>query len=260
MRLAVWILLGGSALWGQASPPASVEQGRAVYRSNCAFCHGLTGRGGRGPNIAIAQLNQGNRDEDLRRVVTEGVPGTSMPAFPRMEPHEMEELIAFIRHLQGSGAPPERVAGDPRRGRQLYVKTGCPTCHRVGEEGSDYGPDLSRAGAARSVEYLAHSITDPSGEIPENYEGVSVMTRDGRRLTGIRINEDTFTVQIRDISQKIHMFDKAELKEVIHEKKSLMPAYQSLARRDLDDMLAYLVSLRGAVRTGSEVKEVKGIQ
>jgi putative heme-binding domain-containing protein len=260
MRLAVWILLGGSALWGQASPPASVEQGRAVYRSNCAFCHGLTGRGGRGPNIAIAQLNQGNRDEDLRRVVTEGVPGTSMPAFPRMEPHEMEELIAFIRHLQGSGAPPERVAGDPRRGRQLYVKTGCPTCHRVGEEGSDYGPDLSRAGAARSVEYLAHSITDPSGEIPENYEGVSVMTRDGRRLTGIRINEDTFTVQIRDISQKIHMFDKAELKEVIHEKKSLMPAYQSLAKRDLDDMLAYLVSLRGAVRTGSEVKEVKGIQ
>jgi putative heme-binding domain-containing protein len=260
MRLAVWIMLGGFALWGQASPPASVEQGRAVYRSNCAFCHGLTGRGGRGPNIANTQLNQGNRDEDLRRVVTQGVPGTSMPAFPRMEEEEIRDLIVFIRHLQGSGSPPERVAGDPHRGRQLYVKNGCPACHRVGEEGSDYGPDLSRVGAGRSIEYLTYSITDPSADIPDTYEGVSVVTRDGKRLTGVRINEDTFTVQFRDMSQKIRMFDKAELKEIIHEKKSMMPAYPSLPKQDLNDMLAYLVSLRGAIRTGSEVKEVKGIQ
>jgi putative heme-binding domain-containing protein len=260
MRLAVWFILGGSALWGQASPPNSAEQGRAVYRSNCAFCHGLTGRGGRGPNIATTQLNQGNQDEDLRRIITEGVPGTSMPAFPRMEAEEMRDLIAFIRHLQGSGSPPERVAGDPRRGRQLYVKTGCPACHRIAEEGSDYGPDLSRVGAARSVEYLTYSITDPSADISENYEGVTVVTQDGRRVTGIRINEDTFTVQFRDMPQKIHMFEKAGLKEVIHEKNSLMPAYKQLAGQDLKDLLAYLVSLRGAVRTGSEVKEVKGIQ
>jgi hypothetical protein len=56
------------------------------------------------------------------------------------------------------------------------------------------------------------------------------------------------------------MFDKAELKEVIHEKQSLMPAYKQFAGQDMNDMLAYLAALRGAVRTGSEVKEVKGIQ
>jgi putative heme-binding domain-containing protein len=259
MRL-VWILLAGSALWGQAKPQVSVEQGRAVYRSNCAFCHGLTGRGGRGPNIASAQLIHGNRDEDIRRVVTEGVPGSSMPAFPRMEADETRNLIAFIRHLQGSGVAPEQVAGNPRHGRQLYVKNGCAGCHRVGEEGSDYGPDLTRIGSARSLEYLTHSISDPSGDVPEEYQGVSVITRDGKRISGVRVNEDTFTVQLRDVSQQFQMFKKSELKDVIHEKNSIMPAYKALPKQDLNDLLAYLVTLRGAARTGAETRKVEGIR
>jgi putative heme-binding domain-containing protein len=259
MRFALTLLLCISALQGQVAPPASVEPGRAVYRSNCAFCHGLTGRGGRGPNIATAQLNQGNRDADLRRVIKEGIPGSGMPAFPIMDAAELRDLIAFIRHLQGSGAPPASVPGDAKRGRTLYVKHGCPSCHRVGSEGSDYGPDLTRIGAARSVEYLTHSITDPSGDVPDEYQGVTVVASNGKRITGMRVNEDTFTVQLRDLSQKFQMFDKGELKEVIHEKASMMPPYK-LAKQDLNDMLAYLVSLRGPVRQGGATKKVEGIQ
>jgi putative heme-binding domain-containing protein len=182
-----------------------------------------------------------------------------MPAFSRMAREELGDLIAFIRRLQGSGTKPASVAGDAKRGRALYAKHGCPACHRIGEEGSDYGPDLTRIGAARSLEYLTHSITEPSGDIPEEYQGVTVVAKDGKRVSGMRVNEDTFTVQVRDMSQKIHAFDKAGVRDVVHEKNSMMPAYNP-GKQDLNDMLAYLVTLRGPVRSGGAARKVEGIQ
>ena len=83
-------------------------------------------------------------------------------------------------------------------------------------EGSVYGPELTRIGAGRSAEYIRESIVNPSADIPEEYEGVTVVTRDGKRITGVRINEDTFTVQLRDPSQNFRMFQKDEVREVIH--------------------------------------------
>ena len=76
----------------------------------------------------------------------------------------------------------------------------------------------------------------------------------------MRVNEDTFTVQIRDLTQNFRMFRKDAVREVIHETKSLMPAYTSLAPDDLTNLLAYLDSLRGDVKAGSGVKKSEGIR
>jgi putative heme-binding domain-containing protein len=138
------------------------------------------------------------------------------------------------------------VAGDPKLGRQVYQRNGCGTCHRTGEEGSIFGPDLSRVGVGRPTAYIRESILDPSKDIPEEYQGVTVVTRDGKRITGISVNEDTFTVQLRDQQQRFRMFDKSQLKEVIHETKSLMPSYAALSKDDLTNLVAYLDTLRGA--------------
>jgi hypothetical protein len=76
---------------------------------------------------------------------------------------------------------------------------------------------------------------------------VTAITLDGRRLTGVVLNEDTFSLQMIDQQENVHAFLKSELRQVTEPKKSLMPAYARdvLSDRDLDDLLAYLHTLRG---------------
>ena len=119
---------------------------------------------------------------------------------------------------------------------------------------------MTRIGASRSIEYLRESIVKPSADIPEAFQGVSAVLKDGSRVRGLRLNEDTFSLQMRERSQKIRMFDKADLREVVYETQSLMPAYTKLAPADLDNLVAYLASLRAPVDASATVKKAGGIK
>ena len=237
-----------------------LEQGKAVFRSNCAFCHGLTGGGGRGPNLVTSLLTHQDSNDPLKRVIKGGVPGTTMPSFSSMPDDELSNLVAYLRVLAKGSAPQGRVPGDPARGQQIYASSGCAGCHRIGADGSIFGPDLSRVGAGRSLEYLRESIVNPSADIPEEFAGVTVVLKDGKRIGGVRLNEDTFTVQLREPSQKIRMYGKDEVRDVIHETKSLMPSYNSLSPADLQNLIAYLSALRGPKESTAIVEKAKGIQ
>ncbi len=236
-----------------------VEEGRFLYRSNCAFCHGLTGGGGRGPALAHRQFLHGSSDDEIKRVIRGGVPGTNMPAF-EMEAEELDHLVTFVHSLSSGDVRQQPVAGDASKGHAIYARSGCAGCHRIGAEGSSYGPDLTRVGGGRSSDYLRESLVNPSADIPPEFEGVTAVTRDGKRITGVRINEDTFSLQLRDQAQKFHMFQKGELKEVIYEKQSLMPSFASMGKDDLQNLLAYLDSLRGEIKTGADVRKAEGIR
>lgn len=218
----------------------------------------MTGEGGRGPNLR-GELVHGNTPDAIKGVIHNGIPGTQMPAYRDMDAVETELLV---RHVQGfsTGGSTAPVTGDATKGRQLYTSNGCQGCHQIGGEGSVYGPDLSRVGAARSMEYLKQSVVEPSADIPPEYAGVTVTTKAGKKLTGVRANEDTFTVQLRTPDQKFQMFQKDELQQVTPATKSLMPAYNKLTPDQLNDLLAYLHSLRGAVAANAIVDKAKGIQ
>jgi cytochrome c oxidase cbb3-type subunit 3 len=253
-------LIGLVVLWPVSAQDAGpVEDGKALYRSNCAFCHGLTGGGGRGPALAQGNFVHGSTAGEIRRVIVEGVPGTNMPAF-HMESAELDRLVDFVQAFSGGSAKHAPIGGNAASGRDVYARSGCAGCHRVAGQGSIYGPDLTRIGAARSSAYIKDSVVNPSADIPEEYEGVTVVTRDGKRITGVRVNEDTFTVQLREPSQKFRMFQKGEVRDVIQEKKSLMPPYASLGKDDLQNLLAYLDSLRGEVKSGADVHQAEGIK
>jgi cytochrome c oxidase cbb3-type subunit III len=254
MRIAAVLLLCSSAAVCQSE--ADLADGKATFRSNCAYCHGLTGAGGRGPALNSGRLMHGSTAPDIKSVVSNGVPGTSMPAF-EFEKDELDRLIAYILTLSGSAGKAAPVAGDPIQGRHVYQRSGCASCHRIGMEGSVYGPELTRIAAGRSAEYIRESIVNPSADIPPEYAGVTVITKDGRRITGVRINEDTFTVQLRDASQNFQMFQKDEIQQVIPETKSLMPPYNSLDKTDLQNLLAYLDTLRGDLNAGAGVKKAE---
>lgn len=233
-----------------------MSQGKALFRSNCAFCHGPTGLGGRGPNLH-GTLNNGERDADIEAVIKKGVPGSAMPAFT-FEADELTALVQFIQSLRKGGDSSPVPKGDKVAGRQIYEARGCARCHQIGQDGSTFGPNLTRVGAARSYDYLKESVLNPSADIPDEVQGVTAVTADGKRYTGIRANEDTFTLQLRLPDESFKSIRKDRVKEIVYEKKSLMPPYR-IAGPDLDNLLAYLSSLRGAVNSTAETQKAKGV-
>jgi hypothetical protein len=74
---------------------------------------------------------------------------------------------------------------------------------------------------------------------------VNVETADGQKFTGVILNEDHFTVQMMDLREQIHLFEKDKLRSFEKSRKSLMPAYDKsmLSDKDLQDILAFLLSV-----------------
>ena len=119
-------------------------------------------------------------------------------------------------------------------------------CHRVRDRGPRAGPDLTAIGAARPPSALRRSLLDPTGTMRPIDRPVELVTADGTRVTGRRLNEDTYTVQLIDEQARLRSFDKAGLRGFRVLTASPMPAYgDRLDAGELADLLAYLVSLKG---------------
>src|SRR5438045_3791214 len=111
-------------------------------------------------------------------------------------------------------------------GSIIPVRTACAQFQSIVGKAGPLGPDLSRIGAARSTQYLIDSIrepsknlaeetTDPNFEVPVVYDTVTVVTNDGRRVSGVAKNEDAFSLQLMDQGEKLHFFSQRDGKEVI---------------------------------------------
>jgi len=223
-----------------------VIPGKKLYESHCSLCHGQTGTGGKGPNLAQPILRHAPDDKRLAEVIQHGVPGTEMPGAWQLTDHEAAQVASYVRSL--GRVAPAQLPGDAARGRDLYEsKGGCAACHIIHGAGSSFGPELTAIGARRSADYLRESLLKPAATVPEGFLVVRVITRDGRTVRGLRVNEDSFTIQLRDASNRFFSFRKSDLtslKKEFHE--SLMPSYESrFTPAELDDLIAYLASLRG---------------
>jgi cytochrome c oxidase cbb3-type subunit III len=238
------VILAGLLLFAPVTSYAAdpMTVGQAQFDRACAGCHGPGGTGGRGPSLR-KQLTHGNTASDLRAVIRNGIPGTGMPKF-HFDSEELEPLVAYVQSLSRGGFEADTHGGDPAEGRRIYDKLGCANCHKIGTDGSALGPNLTRIGSARSYGYLRSSLLNPSADVPEEYQAVTVVTQEGRSITGIRMNEDSFTVQLRLPDQSFLSFDKQTLKEEVPQVKSLMQPY-ALQEHELVDLLAYLTSLSG---------------
>jgi putative heme-binding domain-containing protein len=245
--LLLLLALPSGRLSAEPSP-----DGEALFGQNCAGCHGTAGAGGRGPSLR-GQLRNGNQVSDIQKVISDGIPGTGMPKF-NFEADELQALVVYVQSLSHGPVSKPHPVGDKVEGRRIYNSLGCSGCHKIGTEGSAFGPDLTRIGAARSYDYLKTSIVNPSADVPETYQGVTVIAQDGKRYRGVRVNEDSFTVQLRLPDQSFASFDKESIKQETMEKQSPMPAYK-LDDRDLTNLLEYLSDLTGASEPGTATKE-----
>jgi cytochrome c oxidase cbb3-type subunit 3 len=247
-------VVGDTVTRGQG-PPAAVHEGQyvqsdivkgqGIYRAQCSTCHGTTGDAVGNVDLRRGRFRNAQSDEDLRRLISTGIPGTAMPAF-QFEPAELTAIIAFIR----SGFEVDGLAvkiGDASRGQAIFNGKGaCSTCHRVNGVGRRTAPDLSDIGAARPAGSIYGALIDPAAYLMPINRPVRAVTRDGKVITGHRLNEDTYSVQLLDDNERLVSFMKSDLREYEVLSAPRMPSYKAtLTTDEIADVMAYLLSLKG---------------
>jgi putative heme-binding domain-containing protein len=224
----------------------AITAGMGAYRQRCADCHGMDARGIRSPDITQVWA-RGRTDSALFRVVRNGIPGTEMPAHPapRTSDTDVWRILAYLKTL-AAPLPADAPPGNAGSGESLFA-TNCLACHRVGDRGGQLGPDLTRIGTARARAALARQIRGNVADFRTGYQPVTLTTPDGHQIRGVKKNEDLFSVQIMDTSERIQGYLREDMRTVTNEKQSAMPAFgaERLSDAELDDLLAYLTSLQG---------------
>jgi putative heme-binding domain-containing protein len=227
-------------------PQVDIEYGSRIYAAQCATCHLPSGDGIAGVNLRSGKFkNPVSRDQDLARIITTGIPQTAMPPF-KFDAAEISGIIAYLRNMNAFD-PASVKPGDTRRGQTVFEGKGrCATCHRVNGKGPRSAPDLSDVGALRSAGSLQRSLVDPTSQMMPINRPVRAVTKDGKVISGRRLNEDTYTVQVMDDQEHLVSLTKSDLREYLILKTSPMPSYKdTLSADELADVMAYLLSLKG---------------
>ena len=224
---------------------ADLARGEKLFEVHCALCHGPKGEGGRGPMLAQAKLSRAPDDAALLKVIEDGIRGTEMPGAGALSDHEMRQTAAYVRSLGKVALKP--VPGNPTHGAEIYRGKGnCAGCHGIHGEGGVSAPDLADIGSRRSAGYLRESLVDPGAAVPEGYLLVKLVTKNGQTINGIRVNEDSFSIQVRDDLGRSYSFWKTDVAQVDKQRgKSPMPSYKGqLSDDEMTDLVAYLASLK----------------
>ena len=225
---------------GKGDPSA----GKKLFENHCALCHGIDGGGGRGPNLRRPKLDHAADDAALRSLVQNGI-APEMPEGWFLSSENVANLAAYVRSI--GRVAPEKLPGDPTRGKAIYDRSGCSACHILAGEGNGFGPELTDVGARRGSALLRETLKNPASTIPEGFLLIEAVTREGKTIRGIRVNEDTFSIQVKDDNRRLHSLRKDELKSLKKLRGATpMPAYgSSLGGAELDDLIAYLAAQRG---------------
>lgn len=137
---------------------------------------------------------------------------------------------------------PEKLAkANPAHGRKVY-QTSCAACHILYDEGGKIGPDLTGSNRA-DIDYILLNMIDPSADIPEAYQLVTLVTKSGQNLVGTITAEDDQRVTLNSVGQS-HTILKSNLKSRQSSPVSMMPEglLPSLSDQQVLDLVKYLRS------------------
>jgi putative heme-binding domain-containing protein len=211
--------------------------------------------------LTRAQKKHAHSDAEMFQVISNGIPGTVMPANGTngqgvgMTDEEIWQIITYIRSVEVKA--PAKPAGNAAHGKELfYGDANCSLCHMVEGKGGRVGPELTSVGGSRTRDSIIDSVRDPSRrlawgltestkEFPQEYETITVVTPDGKQIKGVALNEDNFSVQMMDTNEQIYLLEKDKLLSFKKSRESLMPKYNPdlLSDKDLDDIVAFLISV-----------------
>ena len=145
-----------------------------------------------------------------------------------------EQVVYEMRNLLKNNT------GDPHKG-QLAFNRLCGQCHKIHGQGQDVGPDITVNGRA-SLDQLLSNVFDPSLVIGRIYQAYTVVTTDGRTLTGLLVEDNPQRIVLKVQGGKIETIARKDVDEFEQSKLSLMPegVEKQLSPQELIDLLAFL--------------------
>ncbi|MEX0937505.1 MAG: PVC-type heme-binding CxxCH protein [Pirellulales bacterium] len=170
------------------------------------------------------------------------VASAAEPLWDRVET-DVSAMSAKLAKLSGS-----TPGGDARRGREVFFgrRAACSACHRVGDEGGNVGPNLSKIGEIRTHRDLIEAIAFPSASFARGYESIQIATRDGRIHSGVIARETGEALFLRTAERAEIRIERDQVEQLSPSSVSVMPQGMDevLTPQELADLLAYLESLR----------------
>ncbi|MDB5341082.1 MAG: heme-binding protein [Planctomycetaceae bacterium] len=194
----------------------------------------------------LAKLNDGQLAPELQLDILEAAGKrdvaalkSGVAAFEAARPKD-NPLAAYLETLQG---------GDAQRGRTIFYErsqVSCVRCHKIGGEGGEVGPDLTKTGTEKKRDYLLEAIVDPNRQVAKGFETIVVTTTEGRTHAGILKAEDADKIQILTPEAKLITIPKPEIDERASGKSSMPESLvKQLSKQDLRDLVEFLASLKG---------------
>ena len=232
-------------------------QGERLFlkKKSCFACHMIEDEGGIvGPDLSRAGFTY--TPEWIFRWIRNPQslkPQTKMPTIG-LDEQEDKLITAFLSNLNRVEVPEKwehylKIKGDPAKGRQLFFDTEgnayCAKCHTVHDEGGKVGPNLSYVGTSRTSPFILESVLDPKAVITVGYASVLILTKKGKFLTGIKVNEDDSSLDIVNKEGNQLHIEKRNIKKFKTQKISIMPGNfkDILSVEEIGDILAYLSTL-----------------
>ena len=222
--------------------PQVVDAGHTLFNKTCTGCHGVDGgEGGRAPALGGTRRYFRLSESAIFGVVKNGIPGSGMPNMG-LSDDDAWRIVAYIRNIRGVAAD-NIVPGNAEHGMEIFKgKGGCMQCHMINGEGGTIGPDLSSIGAQVTLAHIREELSNQELPMPPGYTPVTVVGPHGETVKGIARNDDDFSIQILDEHNKLHLYDKSELRSITYAQHSLMPhdLDKKLTPDEFQDLLAML--------------------
>ena len=256
MKVICALLLAAAAVFAQHADPdnaegkavsnryignhEAVKAGQELYMLVCSGCHGVTGEGGRGPNLLTGRNIRRSDDEQLFDVIKNGIAGSDMPPSP-LEDEKVWQMAAFVRNLSAP-AIHQNVDGDPEAGKMLfYGKAGCTNCHMIRGEGGYLGPDLSNLGVTQNMTQIREGLLDVNKRFTKGFDPVITTLDNGTAIRGVAKNYSNYRIQVLDRDGKLHLLDRNNVKVEFRE-NSWMPANyaERLSEDEIQNLFAFL--------------------
>jgi len=253
---------GGGGGFANAYPqrppadPAVVDRGKAIYGSQCAFCHGQDARGGSegGPSLIRSEVVLKDQNGELiGQVTSEGRVG--MPKF-NLTPTQLSEIAAFIHSFRVSGydaarnPPTNIVVGDAKAG-EAYFKSKCASCHSVSGDLKGFGGKFSDPRTLQQTWLIPGGGGRFGGGQPSPVNvpptTATVTLASGQKVDGRLVRIDDFTVTVADADGLQRTFrrdgdkPKVEVHDPLAPHRELLKVYTD---KDIHDLTAYLVTLK----------------
>lgn len=192
-------------IWPNLPPnqnPAEVARGKALFESNCSFCHGSEATGGNGgPDLVRSVLvNHDEHGNLIGPTIRNGRPGKGMPAFPNFTDAQINDLVAFLHQrnrdarIRFSYRIGNVETGNAAAGKAFFAAH-CAICH------SPQG-DLAGIAGKYDPDQLQQLWLDPAQQMGSQRrvppETVTVTLPSGRKFTGTLKHRDEFDVSLYD--------------------------------------------------------------